>query len=247
MCAFIIYCNVQNVFILKGGVNMNDKLENKLGLENKLKLVDNPDFIEERNQNVNKTLKYVIYAVAGICVIIILLILFGGVSFKKSKENSENNSAVQKNTISNVTRAPSNTVRQPSNSIPPSNFIQYGVNNGTTNTTIYKEKVELADSYEIFKTYQKQYNLPMVIEFGNSRTQEWIAFRSSMEEIQAEYQGKIMLKSIDVNSNTEFSNIRFKKIPTYVFVNSDGDVVNTISRNVSKGIIIAGLSCMGQN
>ena len=200
------------------------------------------------SKNLNKILIGLICTIVAVCAVIVIFMFANDNSATKITDNKQNK--IEKtNPTNNANNTPNNTVDKPSTQtnvfVPTQNSPQVNFGNQIDILNLNSKKVDVYNSLEVFRQYQQPYKVRMLLRFGDPNSSEWAKFSPVLDEIQAQYQGVLVVQSIDINGKNQFSNISFKKTPAYVYVSYDGNVGNIIYGNVPKEVIVAGLSCMG--
>ncbi|WP_083258711.1 thioredoxin family protein [Cellulosilyticum sp. I15G10I2] len=112
-------------------------------------------------------------------------------------------------------------------------------NNTSNNTKTASDSSEFAlDATENFDMEQlKSYGLPIIIAFGSDGCQPCREMAPVLEEVHETYQGKVLIKFVDVWKNTEAAkDFPLRVIPTQFFFNADGTPL-TPENNQDKFIL----------
>jgi len=138
------------------------------------------------------------------------------------------------------------TIQQPSQKAITENKSDNKANSQNNNSSANNIKVNDITNTENKEEINKNKVLPMLIDLGASTCIPCKMMAPILEEIKKEYEGKAIVKIIDVyESEDEVDKYNIRVIPTQIFINSDGKEVYRNEGIMSKEQITAKFKEMG--
>jgi thioredoxin 1 len=109
----------------------------------------------------------------------------------------------------------------------------------------YLHQSRAADSPQI-KGIENPKNLPMLLDFGRGVCIPCKMMKPLLEEVAREYDGKLLVKILEIDQYRDLMRqFQVHLIPTQIFINSKGKMVNRHEGFMDKASIVEVLTRMG--
>ncbi len=109
----------------------------------------------------------------------------------------------------------------------------------------YLQQSRAADSPQI-KGIENPKNLPLLLDFGRGVCIPCKMMKPVLEEIAREYDGKLLVKILEIDQYRDLMRqFQVHLIPTQIFIDSKGKIVNRHEGFMDKASVVAVLDRMG--